>query len=208
VALADVRKRRWFLPDTPDLVGALRAQLSITLEGLDAFSSWAAGDQEAGAKLIDTENRAEAAKRELLDGIREAFITPVEPEDLFALSRWIDRILDYARDLVRESGAMATPPDARLAEMAQLLREAVGHIDEAIGLLETDGNAATGAADSAIGAERGMERIYYEGMAALLAVEDRQARIALRELYRRCIRIGEMVVEVAERIVYSVVKQS
>jgi hypothetical protein len=45
-------------------------------------------------------------------------------------------------------------------------------------------------------------------MGGLLDVEDRSERIARRELYRRCARIGETVVEVAERVVYAVVKQS
>ena len=45
-------------------------------------------------------------------------------------------------------------------------------------------------------------------MGALLEVENRGERIAHRELYRRCARIGEMVIEVAERVVYAVVKQS
>ena len=45
-------------------------------------------------------------------------------------------------------------------------------------------------------------------MAALLEVEDLRERIARRELYRRCSRIGETVVDVAERVVYAVVKES
>ena len=45
-------------------------------------------------------------------------------------------------------------------------------------------------------------------MAALLEVDDRTERIARRELYRRCARIGETLVDVAERIAYAVVKQS
>jgi hypothetical protein len=45
-------------------------------------------------------------------------------------------------------------------------------------------------------------------MVGLLAVEDRTERIARRELYRRSSRIGEAVVDVAERVVYAVVKQS
>ena len=53
-----------------------------------------------------------------------------------------------------------------------------------------------------------LEHAYYDGMAALLEVEDRTERIARRELYRRCSRIGETVVDVAERVVYAVVKQS
>jgi hypothetical protein len=45
-------------------------------------------------------------------------------------------------------------------------------------------------------------------MAGLLHVGDRHERIARRELYRGCSRIGETVVEVAERVVYAVVKQT
>jgi hypothetical protein len=45
-------------------------------------------------------------------------------------------------------------------------------------------------------------------MVGLLGVEDRTERITRRELYRRFSRIGEAVVDVAERIVYAVVKQS
>jgi len=45
-------------------------------------------------------------------------------------------------------------------------------------------------------------------MSALLEAEDRQDRISRRELYRRCSRLGEVVVDVAERVVYAVVKQS
>jgi hypothetical protein len=53
-----------------------------------------------------------------------------------------------------------------------------------------------------------MEHAYYRAMAVSLAVEDRSERIARREIYRRCTRIGEVVIDVAERVVYAVVKQS
>jgi hypothetical protein len=45
-------------------------------------------------------------------------------------------------------------------------------------------------------------------MGVLLGVQDRHERIARRELYRGCPRIGEMVIDVAERVVYAVAKQS
>ena len=74
--------------------------------------------------------------------------------------------------------------------------------------LGADDDVATDAADVAIGADRRRERTYYHGMAALLDVEDRAKRIARRELYRRCQRIGEIVIDVAERVIYAVVKQT
>ncbi len=203
-----MRLRGWFLPETPDVLGLLRRQVAVTIEGLDGFAAWAAGDASAAQAVLDTEREGEAAKREVLSALRDAFVTPLEPEDVFALSRGVDRILNYARDLVNESEAMACPPDAGIAEMARLLGVALRHIDDAIARLDSDGEEATASADAAITAERQLERAYYEGMVALLGVADRSERIARRELYRRCSRIGETVVEVAERVVYAVVKQS
>ncbi len=45
-------------------------------------------------------------------------------------------------------------------------------------------------------------------MATLLDVDDLREVIARRELYRRCSRTGEAVVEVAERVGYAVAKES
>jgi len=203
-----MKARRWFLPETPDVLGLLRAQVAVTIEGLDAFAMWAGGDVSAAEVVRDAEHRGDAAKRALLGALRAALVTPLEPEDVFALSRGVDWILDYARDLISESEAMDCAPDAVTHEMARLLGEAVQHIDRALAHLDHDANAAAEAADAAIRAERELERTYYKGMAALLEVENRSERISRRELYRRCARIGDMVIDVAERVVYAVVKLS
>jgi uncharacterized protein Yka (UPF0111/DUF47 family) len=206
--VAGVTRRRWFLPQTPDVLGLLRAQVAVTIQGVDAFAAWAGGDTAAAELVRDAEHRGDVAKRALLGALRAAFVTPLEPEDVFALSRSVDWILDYARDLVSESEVMACAPDAVIAEMAGLLGQAVREIDHALAQLATDDDAATAAADAAIQAERRLERAYYNGMGALLGVQDRSERIARRELYRRCTRIGELVIDVAERVVYAVVKQN
>ena len=198
----------WFLPETPDVLGLLRDQVGVTIEGMDAFVAWAGGDVTAADALREIGERGDESERALLNALRAAFVTPLEPEDVFALSRGVDRILDYTRDVVVESEVMASPPDAVIAEMAGLLRKAVRDVDRALACLGSDVDAATDAADAAINTERGLERAYYNGMAALLGVANRGERIARRELYRRCDRIGEVVIDVAERVVYAVVKQS
>ena len=203
-----MRRGRWFLPETPDVLGLLRAQLAVTIEGVDAFAAWARGDIRAADRVRDAEHRGDAAKRALLGALRAAFVTPLEPEDVFALSRGVDWILNYARDLISESEAMACPPDAVIADIATVLGEAVRHIDQALVDLGSDADAATAAADDAIEAEQRLERVYYRAMAALLDEQSRSERIARRELYRRCVRIGEIVIDVSERVVYAVVKQS
>jgi hypothetical protein len=92
--------------------------------------------------------------------------------------------------------------------MASLLAGALRHIDTAVASLGSEADAATEAVDAAITLERRLEHAYYAGMADLLEVEDRNMRIARRELYRSCSRLGETVVDVAERVVYAVMKES
>ena len=150
----------------------------------------------------------DAAKGELLNSLRAAFVTPLEPEDAFTLSRGIDRISAHALDLVGEAEVMDSPPDAGVGLMADLLAQAVRQLDDAIAHLGSDSDAATAAADGALNTERVLAQAYYQGMAGLLEVDDMRERISRRELYRRCARIGEGIVDVAERIQYAIVKQS
>ena len=203
-----MKPRTWFLPEMPDVHGLLRDQVAVTREGMAAFEAWTQGDAAAADRVRDAEHRGDVAKRQLLSALRGAFVTPLEPEDLFSLSRGVDWILNYSRDLVREAEVMGSPPSSGIAAMASLFSLAVGDIDDAIASLRSDPDAATEAADAAIKRAREVEHVYYRGMADLLELEPRQDRIAQRELYRRGARIGETVIDVAERVVYAVVKQS
>ena len=55
----------------------------------------------------------------------EAFTTPLEPEDIFELSRGLDRVLNNAKNAVREAEVIQMAPDAAIAEMAAELAEGV-----------------------------------------------------------------------------------
>jgi uncharacterized protein Yka (UPF0111/DUF47 family) len=203
-----MKPARWFLPHEPDVLGLLTRQLAITREGMEAFARWAGGDAAAELLVRDREHDADAIRRDLHAALRIAFVTPIEPEDLYALSRWSDKVLNEAKDTVRESEVMACPPDAALAEMASLLAEATTRLEEAVGHLGSDSDLASQAADAAVKCDRRVERVYRAAMAALLEADDLREVTARRELYRRGSRIGETVVDVAERIQYAVVKES
>ena len=198
---------RWFLPEVPDVIGLLRDQLRVTIEGLDAFARWAGGEEAAAAETRAAEEQGDVAKRALLEAIRGSLVMPLEPEDLFTLSRDIDSILNHASDLVGEAEAMQCPPDSWLAEMAAVLCEAVRELDAAVADLVSDGDSATASANEAIHSGRRLQGVYYGAMAASLELPMQRERIARRELYRGCSRIGDEVMGVGERVVYAVVKK-
>ena len=89
-----------------------------------------------------------------------------------------------------------------------LLREGVGHIDEAVAGLQERKADATTSADAALKMERNIERVYRKAMAELLELDDLREVTARRELYRRFSRIADLLTEVAERVWYAVIKES
>jgi uncharacterized protein len=203
-----VKVQRWFLPESPDVIGMLSLQLDVTTDGVDALVAWARGDASKAHEIRSLEHRGDEHKRTLERALTTAFTTALEPEDVYTLSRGIDWILNLSKDLVRESEVMATAPDRPLAEMCEALARSVHLVSDAVHLLGSDSEAATGKANDALRAQRQIEKAYREGMAALVVVEDLREVFARRELYRRVARIGEVVVEVAERVWYTVVKEA
>jgi hypothetical protein len=206
--MARVNPRRWFLPDTPDVLGLLRAQAELTIEGVDLLAEWASGSQVSESDFRVAEDRGAAARRNLVITLREAFITPIEPEDLFALSRSLGWILDGAADLVREAEVLEAEPDEGVAEITKLLAGCVRELESAVSYLGSSGGRAMAAADRAIAMAREMQPSYYRGMRVTLRLKGRRNRIGRREIYRRCLAIGDIVIDASERVVYAVVKDS
>ena len=126
------RKHHWFVPDDPDILGLLGRQIDATLQGLDALALWAGGDASAAAAVRAAEHAGDVAKQEALSAVTELFVTPIEPEDLFALSQGIDLLLNRSRDLVNEAEAMGATPDATMGEMARLLGVCLREVAEAM----------------------------------------------------------------------------
>ena len=201
--------RHWFLPDTPDVLGMLVQQSAVTVAGMDALGAWAQGDATAAQRLRAAEHDADKRKRELRGALTEAFSTPVEPEDLFELSRGLDEVLNGAKNLVGEAEAMDTAPDTAIAEMSAELAAATRQLDEAFRRFAAgDRTAATELADKAVKQQRHLQHSYRAAMSALIENPDLREVSARRELYRRLARGGDELVLVAERVWYSVLKES
>lgn len=198
----------WFLPESPDVLEMLSRQLDVTREGVDALVKWARGDESQVAVIRALEHKGDEHKRALERALTTAFTTPIEPQDLYTLSRGIDRILNQSKDLIRESEVMACPPDEPIVQMCEALAESVHLLCEAVELAGVKDGGATERANAALRAERRIEKVYRDAMAALIGVADLREVTARRELYRRLSRIGEEVVDAAERVWYIVVREA
>jgi uncharacterized protein Yka (UPF0111/DUF47 family) len=91
--------------------------------------------------------------------------------------------------------------------MCEALAESVHLVSDAVQLLGDKSGEATEKANAALRAQRTIEKVYREAMAALVEIDDLREVMSRRELYRRVARIGDVVVDVAERVWYAVVKE-
>lgn len=202
----------WFLPETPDVLGMLRRQGAISADAMQALVDWARGDMAGAERIRALEHDADVAKRALRDALRRAFITPIGAEDIYVLSERLDDVVNGAKDAVREAEVMAMAPDQSMADMAELLAEGVGHLEEAFEILAASHGRKAGdptdAADRAVKSQRQLERVYRGAMVGLLAIADLREVMGRRELYRRFSRISESIQEVADRVWYAAVKEA
>ncbi len=200
--------KRWFLPETPDVLATLHEQADVTRRGLSAFVAWSAGDAAQADVLRQAEHEADDVRRHLAQQLRNAFTTPVDQEDLFTLSERLDTVINTAKNVVREAdllGVTPTPITGRLAEEALA---GVENLAAAFDVLLDDPDAATARADAATKCGRHMEKLYVRGIQEIASLPDFHDALPMREHYQRCLRIGECIEMVADRIWYAVVKEA
>ncbi len=204
-----MKRRRWFLPDAPDLIGMLQQQAAITIQGIDALVAWAGGDTAAADELRQLEHDADKQKRALQRALTDAFTLPLEPEDIFTLSMDLDEVIGGAKNTVREAEVMGAGPDRAIEEMAGELATGTRELAAAFAALaQSAPSEATDAADRAIKTQRNLEHVYRAAMSALVDSDDVREVTAKRELYRRMSRTSDELIRVAERVWYAVLKLS
>ena len=171
------------------MVKLLIKQADLTLEGLKILQSYMRAPSEKLAEdLRDIEKEADEVRRILIDELNHNFVTPFDREDIFALSRTIDDIVDYAYTTVDEMVILKVQPNPFLERIASLLIDAAGEIHRGVVQLQDRPNVANEHAMRAKALENRVEAVYREAIADLFNnphdLEHVIQMLKLREIYR------------------------
>ncbi len=191
----------------------LKSQADLTLRGLEALEAFMrTRDPAAGETVVRLEREEDELRRVLIDELNRNFITPIDREDIFALSRAIDDVLDYAYSTVDEMTLLEVEPTPHAHRMVVVLRDAAEHLARAVGHLKDRPQIANDHAVRAKALENQAESVYREALRDLFAnITDPQDVVRVlktREIYRHLSNAADRGDEAANIIGDIVVKMT
>jgi hypothetical protein len=176
-------------PRQDKFLQSLVAQSEVTMAGMVALAAYMKKRSDKNAAAVrQAEKDADEMRRVLIDDLNHTFVTPMDREDIFALSRAIDDVMDYAYTTVEEMQILDVEPNEFMRRIVSLLHDAANEIHLAIVGLRDNPSEAAEHASQAKALENQVERLYREAVADLFSgpadVHHVMEMLKRRELYR------------------------
>jgi predicted phosphate transport protein (TIGR00153 family) len=206
--------RDLFKPRQDKFLRLLVEQAAKTLEGMEALEDYMKNaNEETANRVTRAEKEADEVRRILIDELLHTFITPIDREDIFALSRAIDDIIDYGYSTVDEMEILDVDPNPHLQHMVSKLRKAAEEIHLGVLRLKDHPNVSNDHAVRAKALENQVEQIYREAIADLFKGSPKNVKqvvkmLKLREIYRHLSNCADRGDEAANIIGDIVVKRT
>ena len=164
-------------------------QCSIMNRGIEALYKYCQSvgqpDHESyGDTVIAIEDEGDMARRVLIDELNSTFITPMERNDIFDLSRQLDEVLDYAKTAIDEMRLFKIDPNEDMTRMVGILFDITVHIKKAVESMEKHKSIAKDEAIKVKSLDNKMGANYYKALARLFESDDIKSVFKYREVYR------------------------
>ena len=131
------KKRKPFPDSKSRFFEILSRQSAKTVEGLEVLWNFAENGTKENANLVrNVEREADELRRILIEELDQTFVTPLDREDIYALSRAIDDVVDYANTTVDEMEVYEVKGDEHIKEMVNILRKAARELNDAVKILK------------------------------------------------------------------------
>jgi len=205
--------QRFFKAQPNRFIQLLIQQADYTVKGMEALQEYMNDPSKERAGVVTRmEKEADEVRRILIDELNRTFVTPIDREDIFALSRAIDDIIDYGYTTVGEMDILEVEPNDYLRRMASLLCDAAREIHVGVQRLADHPGVAEDHAVRAKALENRIETVYREAIAELFHrpqdIEHVVEMLKLREIYRHLSNAADRGDEAANVLSDIVVKMT
>lgn len=207
------RIKKFFKPRQDRFLVLLIQQAEFAVEGSEMLLKYLnkPGDKYA-SRIRQIEKDADEIRRILVDELNQTFVTPMDREDIHALSRNLDDVVDYAYSTTEEMEILEIMPNEYLKRMASLLRDAAVELHLGMLRLNDHPGVTNEHAQRAKALENRVERVYREAIADLFNqpedIEHIMEILKLREVYRHLSNAADRGDEAANHLSDIVVKMT
>ena len=207
------RLKRLFKRRPDRFIQLLEEQAEFAVLGMEALLSYLEKPSSKRADEVERlEKEADEVRRILIDELNRTFVTPMDREDIHALSRAIDDVLDYAYTNSGEMEILEVKPNDYMKRMVSLLRDAAREIHLGMQRISDHPRVAEDHAVRAKALENRVEQVYREALADLFHlprdVDHVVEMLKLREIYRHLSNAADRGDEAANVITDIVVKMA
>ncbi|MEV4395265.1 DUF47 family protein [Nonomuraea sp. NPDC049607] len=192
------------------LSGALLGQLKATKQGAwlaMAMIGGEVGRTGAHEQMRAIEHLGDEERARLVEELKTALVTPIDPEDLFRLSRSIDDVLDSLRDFVRESHLYRVPDQIRFTPLLDQVIVGIDALESAVRGLAARPSAVVQDALEAKKAGGAIRRMYQYEISRIFSAEVTSDALKQRELVRRLEIVGMAIGDAADAIADGAMKR-
>jgi uncharacterized protein Yka (UPF0111/DUF47 family) len=167
-------------------------------------------DGKSTERIYFLEREADDLRRILIDQLNRTLITPFDREDVFALSRAIDEVIDAAQRTVEEIHIFKVQANQDLIAMAKVLERGTLEIYDALKNMKNHPTVALEHAKLAKATENQIHHIYLKSLADLYDNKENSAgyMLKMREIYRHLNRSADSCDEAANIISDIIIKIS
>lgn len=196
----------------PDrFIERLHQQSELGKLAMEALITYMEKPNKKNAQRVqELEQQGDEVRRILIDELNRTFVTPIDREDIHALSRAIDDILDDTWFTINEMDILNVSPNGFLKQMAKLMLQAAEDIKMAMERLEEHPAVATSHAVKAKAIDNEMETLYAEALADLFKKPKDLDKVVdmlkLREIYRHLFHASGRIDDASNIIMDIVVK--
>ena len=186
-----------------DFYKLMSDQADKTEEGINLLIDFVdSPSKEKASRVDEIETEADEKRRILIHKLKKSFVTPIDREDIVALSRAIDDIMDYAETTVEEMVMFGVDPDSYIKNMVKVLHSSTKDIACAVRNIKNNPRLAMDRVIDARKKESAIEDFYREALADLFKKnpDDAVKILKIREVYRHLSNAADRVVAAADTI--------
>jgi predicted phosphate transport protein (TIGR00153 family) len=180
----------WFKRKPDKFMQMLLDQTNMTVKGLELLKLYLEKpDRKLDRELENLEKEADEQRQILIAELFKSFITPIDREDIYNLSREMNEVLDYARTTVEEMLILDVQSSSYMARMASLLYDASCELKLSLErVMDNHLTVANDHAQRAKSLENQVETVYREALANLFKgkknIDHIMSVLKEREIYR------------------------